>query len=79
MKHPIKNFTLSNLENWLEHHDHPRYRARQIWHWLFEKWVGDFDSMANIPAALREALDESFLPTSVHEKTRLKSTDGTEK
>jgi 23S rRNA (adenine2503-C2)-methyltransferase len=34
----------------------PRYRADQVWTWLYRHKVGDFDAMGNIPAGLRERL-----------------------
>jgi 23S rRNA (adenine2503-C2)-methyltransferase len=40
------------LRNWGE----PRFRADQIWHWLYRSLAGDFDSMTNLPARLRERL-----------------------
>jgi len=34
----------------------PRFRADQIWHWLYRSLVQDFDAMGNVPAALRARL-----------------------
>lgn len=34
----------------------PRFRADQIWSWLYEHRVASFDAMTNLPKALRERL-----------------------
>jgi 23S rRNA (adenine2503-C2)-methyltransferase len=40
--------------------DQPRFRAGQIWRWLYVQRVTDWDAMRNIPASLRSALAKSF-------------------
>jgi len=34
----------------------PKFRARQLWDWLYEKRADDFDVMTNLPKGLRERL-----------------------
>jgi 23S rRNA (adenine2503-C2)-methyltransferase len=34
----------------------PKFRARQVWDWLYDKHVADFDAMTNLSKALRERL-----------------------
>lgn len=34
----------------------PRFRADQVWHWLYQSLAGDFEGMANLPTSLRERL-----------------------
>lgn len=34
----------------------PRFRAKQVWAWLYEKPVTHFDAMTDLPGALRERL-----------------------
>ncbi len=34
----------------------PRYRADQVWHWLYRSLAGDPGAMSNLPAALRARL-----------------------
>lgn len=34
----------------------PRFRSDQVWHWLYQSLVHDFESMGNLPTALRERL-----------------------
>lgn len=37
-----------------------KYRAKQVYDWVFKKNVSDFSQMANIPKLLRESLDTIF-------------------
>ncbi|MEZ4673082.1 MAG: 23S rRNA (adenine(2503)-C(2))-methyltransferase RlmN [Caldilineaceae bacterium] len=34
----------------------PKFRARQIWEWIYQRYVADFEAMSNLPKALRERL-----------------------
>jgi 23S rRNA (adenine2503-C2)-methyltransferase len=34
----------------------PRFRARQIWEWIYQRYVGDFEAMSNLPRELRTKL-----------------------
>jgi 23S rRNA (adenine2503-C2)-methyltransferase len=63
----IVGMTLSELEQWLELAGEPRFRARQIFRWLYRDFVFDFGEMSNLPLPLRSALASNFvaLPVSV--------------
>ncbi len=37
-----------------------KFRARQVWDWLFGKLVFEFEAMTNLPVAARERLREAF-------------------
>jgi 23S rRNA (adenine2503-C2)-methyltransferase len=57
----------------------PAYRVNQVLHWIYEKQAGSFAGMSNLPAGLRQKLDDTFQLHAVKElKTRLAS-DTTEK
>lgn len=48
----------------------PRFRARQIWDWLYTKWAADWDDLRNVPRSLRDELARRFrldsaVPTAV--------------
>ena len=47
----------------------PAYRARQLWGWAYRQCVTDYSEMANIPAALRDAL-VTQAPLSLLESVR---------
>ncbi|MCL4826463.1 MAG: 23S rRNA (adenine(2503)-C(2))-methyltransferase RlmN [Caldilinea sp.] len=34
----------------------PHFRARQVWEWMYKRYVSDFDAMSNLPKALRTKL-----------------------
>lgn len=37
----------------------PKFRAKQIWEWLYKKFAADFESMHNLPKSLREKLTQT--------------------
>ena len=51
----IRSMYLPELENFLAEMGEPRFRAKQIFHWL-QSGVTDFDEMTDISKALRERL-----------------------
>ena len=51
----IRSMYLPELENYLSEMGEPRFRAKQIFHWL-QSGVTDFDEMTDISKALRERL-----------------------
>ncbi len=57
----------------------PRFRARQVWHWIWEKQATDFEAMQNLPAALRSQLAERFAFRPLSIETEQHSEDGTVK
>src|SRR5215213_4660911 len=52
----LYDLTLSELETQVVDLDFPAYRARQLWGWAYRQCVADYQEMANIPAALRDAI-----------------------
>lgn len=38
----------------------PKYRAKQIWRWLYERGAASFEDMQDLPKALRASLAEHF-------------------
>ena len=57
----------------------PKFRARQVFRWIYKKGVTDFAEMSDLPLELRTRLAGQFrisTPTLVHEA---QSTDGTRK
>ena len=66
----LYDLTLTELEARLASLDQPRYRARQIYTWVYRHHLDNYREMTNLPSELRGALAES-LPLStlapVHE------------
>ncbi len=56
-----------------------RMRARQLWHWIYQRGVIDFTAMTDISKELRSKLEEAFKVTRPEIVTEQVSTDGTRK
>ncbi len=56
----IYEHTYDELEALLTQWGEPRYRARQVWEWLYRHYARTFEEMTNLPKALRARLSETF-------------------
>ncbi|MFA6349946.1 MAG: 23S rRNA (adenine(2503)-C(2))-methyltransferase RlmN [Candidatus Omnitrophota bacterium] len=56
----IKDFNLLELEQELVGISVDKFRAKQIFSWIYQKGVFDFDQMSNLPAELRLKMKEKF-------------------
>jgi 23S rRNA (adenine2503-C2)-methyltransferase len=56
-----------------------RFRARQIFAWIYRRGVTDVDRMTDLPRELRRALSSDFMLTTPEITGRERSSDGTEK
>ena len=68
----LLNLSQEELEQWMNEQGWERYRARQLWLWLYKKEVSGFDQMTDLPKFLRAELKKHFyfhLP-EVIEKTQ---------
>lgn len=73
----VKSLGAADLERLAKDHGFPAYRGRQIHEWLFKHGATSFDAMTNVPAALRDILQESAWIRTIAERTRATSSDGT--
>ena len=79
MKKDIKDFTLAQLETSLTGLGLPKYTARQVFSWVYQKGIEDFQAMSDIAKASRMVLEENyFFSTPVLLQQQL-SQDGTYK
>jgi 23S rRNA (adenine2503-C2)-methyltransferase len=69
----------SNLEATLAERGHERFRARQIFRWIYRRGVTDLDAMSDLPRGLRTALASELTLATPVVVARDRSTDGTEK
>ncbi len=67
------------LSDELEKLGEPRYRAGQLCEWIYEKRVGDFAAMTNMPASLRARLAEHFQLRPLEKARETGSNDTTRK
>lgn len=75
----IIGMNLAELSSKLEGMGEPRYRAKQILNWIYDKAVYDFAAMTNLPAVLRDKLQSELrisLPNVVQTQV---ASDGTSK
>lgn len=76
-KKNIRLLSLEKLEDSLKQWNLPKYRARQIYNWIWHHQVDSFHAMQNIPKHLREKLNDTYyLPQVVIDKKQI-SQDGT--
>jgi 23S rRNA (adenine2503-C2)-methyltransferase len=67
------------LEAALAERGHPRFRARQIFHWIYQRGVTDLDAMTDLPRELRADLASALVLATPTLVARERSADGTEK
>jgi 23S rRNA (adenine2503-C2)-methyltransferase len=67
------------LHQYMADHGEPSYRAQQVFARLWQRPVGAFGDMTELPVALREALDASFVLPRLSLVARQQSKDGTQK
>lgn len=56
----IYNMTYENLENYFTRMGEKKFKATQLFEWLYEKRVTTFDEMSNIKKSVIEALKKDF-------------------
>ncbi len=71
--------SLSALEALLEAQGLPRFRARQIFHWIWRRGATDFEGMTNLGRGLREQLSAQFHIGTPQIVRHDRSEDGTQK
>ncbi len=52
----LLDFTLPALTEWLAAHGEKAFRARQLFQWIHQRGVADFDAMTDLAKSLREKL-----------------------
>lgn len=78
-KRDIRTYSKQEIEQQLTALGEPKFRAKQIWEWLWQKGALSFDAMSNLPKPLREKLMTEFAFLPVQEDVIQKSKDGTVK
>ena len=79
MKNNIKNYTLDELKEQLKNIGEKPFRAEQIFKWLYEQRVENFEEMSNLSIDLRKKLDENYKIGKFAIEKKLESKDGTKK
>lgn len=79
MKTSIYSLTLNQLENWLVERQQKKFRAEQVWDWLYRKRVTRFTDMKNVNKQCIELLEQHFVIRTLVEEVKQQSSDGTMK
>lgn len=79
MQENIFSYSLNALGSKLEADGFQKFRAKQIYHWLYVRYVEDFEAMDNLPKNLKTYLKETFTTTSTQICREEKSIDGSVK
>jgi 23S rRNA (adenine2503-C2)-methyltransferase len=75
----IKGLSLKELEDKLISWGSPKYYAKGIFSWIYQKGAYEFSRMSNLPAPLRETLTREFSILGLKPADLQKSSDGTAK
>jgi 23S rRNA (adenine2503-C2)-methyltransferase len=75
----IRKFDLVEMTAAMAEMGEPKFRAKQVYEWLWKKSAISFDEMTNLSKELRNKLQQDFLIAPVQETIVQKSKDGTVK
>ena len=76
-KESIYGLTFEQLAAWLMEYAHKRFRALQVWDWLYRKRVTHFSEMIDVDKACLQLLEDHFFLQSLNEHFKQESADGT--
>ncbi|MFA9456530.1 23S rRNA (adenine(2503)-C(2))-methyltransferase RlmN [Halalkalibacter sp. AB-rgal2] len=78
-KPSIYGLTFEQLTDWLIEYGHKKFRAQQVWGWLYQKRVKDFAEMTNVNKDCLQLLEEHYDIQTLEEHVKQESKDGTVK
>ena len=67
-KKDIRSLTLEEIIQFCEMQNLPKFRAKQIWEWLWSKRVHSFEEITSISKKTRRLFNDHFLinPIKIH-------------
>jgi 23S rRNA (adenine2503-C2)-methyltransferase len=70
LKKDIRKYSLPELQNWFTEVGEPKFRAKQLYEWLWAKSAHNFEDMSNLSLSLRTKLAENFVinPITISDK-----------
>lgn len=77
IKTSIYEYTFTELTTWLADHGQQKFRAQQIWDWLYKKRISNFREMRNVNKECIGLLEENFSIHTLKEEIKQESMDGT--
>ncbi len=60
-KTDIRSLTLEEIITFCTEHNLPKFRAKQIWEWLWKKRIQKFEKMTSLPQDLHKLLNSHFI------------------
>jgi 23S rRNA (adenine2503-C2)-methyltransferase len=76
-KESIYGLTFEQLAAWLMEYGHKKFRALQVWDWLYKKRVTDFSEMVDVHKECIQLLADHFVIQTLSEHLKQESADGT--
>lgn len=73
----VRKLSLPELEEFFLAHGDKKFRAKQVYEWLWNKSLKNFDDMSNISLSTRELLKTHFVINHIQVDLMQHSTDGT--
>lgn len=74
---PLIGLPLAQMREALAVHDLPAFRAKQVWHWIYQRGVRDFEAMTNISKDVRAILNAHYSIDRPKVIVEQRSEDGT--
>ncbi|MGE4215156.1 MAG: 23S rRNA (adenine(2503)-C(2))-methyltransferase RlmN [Anaerotignaceae bacterium] len=79
-KADLKSMTFTELEAVIKEIGEPKFRTKQVYDWMHNKLVTEFDDMTNLSKSLREKLEENYKISKLEiVEKRVSEKDGTTK
>ncbi|PVD52625.1 23S rRNA (adenine(2503)-C(2))-methyltransferase RlmN [Terrimonas sp.] len=78
-KQNIRHLSLEELQEYFEKNGDKRFRAKQVYEWIWQKHAHAFDAMTNLSKELRQKLSENFDLPALSLDASQYSADGTVK
>ena len=76
-KKNIRHLSLSELEQYFESLGEKKFRARQVYEWIWQRHVAGFGAMTNLSKELRQLLEDNFTFPALSVDATQYSADGT--
>ncbi len=73
----IRALSREQIQSYFEEIGEPKFRAKQVYEWLWQKGAKDFDEMTNLSLSLRARLKEDFVINHIRVDEMQRSDDGT--
>lgn len=77
LKQSIYDLTFDKLEEYLVENGEQKFRAKQVWDWLYKKRINNFAEMKNLNQSVIDLLEEHYLINTMDEELMQESEDGT--